>query len=85
MKHLLNKNVMNKLILILSMTLLSCEAKPEEKKNLGANELSKETENYYQRVIEYKYEGCEYIKVGFGKSIWGSHKGNCSNPIHRAK
>lgn len=76
---------MNKLILILSMVLLSCEAKTEEKKNLGATKLSKENENYYQRVIEYEYEGCEYIKVGYGKSIWGSHKGNCSNPIHRAK
>lgn len=47
-------------------------------------ELSKDpkTENYYQKVTEYNYEGCEYIKVGYGKSIWGSHKGNCKNPIH---
>ena len=44
--------------------------------------LSKDTENYHQRVTEYTYEGCEYIKVGYGKSIWGSHKGNCKNPIH---
>ena len=65
---------MNKLILILSMALLSCDAKPEEKKNLGENELSKETENYHQRVIEYKYEGCEYIRVGFGKSYGGRTK-----------
>jgi hypothetical protein len=45
-------------------------------------ELSKTTENYYQRVSEFTYEGCEYIKVGFGKNVWGSHKGNCKNPIH---
>ena len=46
-------------------------------------ELSKTTENYHQRVSEFTYEGCEYIKVGYGKSIWGSHKGNCKNPIHK--
>ena len=48
-------------------------------------ELSKDpnTENHYLRVVEYKYEGCEYIKVGYGQSIWGSHKGNCKNPIHK--
>ena len=46
-------------------------------------ELSKTTDNYYQRVVEYTYEGCEYIRVGYGKSIWGSHKGNCKNPIHK--
>jgi hypothetical protein len=45
--------------------------------------LSKTTENYYQRVSEFTYEGCEYIKVGFGKNVWGSHKGNCKNPIHK--
>lgn len=45
--------------------------------------LSKDIENYDQRVTEYTYEGCEYIKVGYGQSIWGSHKGNCKNPIHK--
>ena len=28
------------------------------------------------------YGGCEYIRVGYGKTTWGSHKGNCENPIH---
>lgn len=48
-------------------------------------ELSKDSENYYLKVTEYTYEGCEYIKVGYGKSIWGSHKGNCDNPIHKGQ
>lgn len=30
----------------------------------------------------YSYEGCEYIVVGYGESRWGTHKGNCKNPIH---
>lgn len=64
----------------------SCEKQSEIKQ--GSQEpavLSKDTENYHQRVTEYTYEGCEYIKVGYGKSIWGSHKGNCKNPIHKGQ
>ena len=64
------------------ITLVSCEEQKSEPVVEPPKELSKTTENYYQRVSEFTYEGCEYIKVGFGKSIWGSHKGNCKNPIH---
>lgn len=28
------------------------------------------------------YDSCEYIVVGGGHSRWGTHKGNCINPIH---
>ena len=30
----------------------------------------------------YEIEGCEYIVMGYGDSKWGSHKGNCKNPLH---
>lgn len=64
----------------------SCEKQTEVKQvPQEPIELSKHTENYHQRVTEYTYEGCEYIKVGYGKSIWGSHKGNCDNPIHKGQ
>jgi hypothetical protein len=33
----------------------------------------------------YTLDGCEYIVVGVGQNRWGSHKGNCKNPIHYAK
>jgi len=33
----------------------------------------------------YTLEGCEYIVVGMGSGKWGSHKGNCKNPIHKTK
>ena len=33
----------------------------------------------------YTLEGCEYIVANYGSSTWGSHKGNCKNPIHSAK
>jgi len=29
------------------------------------------------------YDGCEYVVVGHGTRAWGSHKGNCKNPIHK--
>ena len=63
------------------ITLVSCkEQKPQKE---IPTKLSKTTENYYQRVSEFNYEGCEYIKVGTGQNAWGSHKGNCKNPIHK--
>lgn len=72
--------------LLLGMILISCDeqskVKQESQKPLILTK-DPNTENYYQKVTEYTYEGCEYIKVGFGKSIWGSHKGNCKNPIHQ--
>lgn len=64
----------------------SCEEQQEIKQGPQEPiELSKDNENYYNRVVEYTYEGCDYIKVGYGKSIWGSHKGNCKNPIHKGQ
>lgn len=42
------------------------------------------TSEYSDRVYKtYTLEGCEYIKVGQGNFQWGSHKGNCKNPIHK--
>jgi hypothetical protein len=31
----------------------------------------------------YTLDGCEYVRFGHGNFSWGSHKGNCSNPIHK--
>lgn len=68
------------------IVVFSCEKQSEVKQGpQDPIELSKDNENYYYRVVEYTYEGCEYIKIGYGKSIWGSHKGNCSNPIHKGQ
>lgn len=73
------------LIIILSLLMVSCYEKPKvEQKPKPPIELSKDNKNYYHRVVECTYEGCEYIKMGYGKSIWGSHKGNCNNPIHKS-
>jgi hypothetical protein len=71
------------ILIIFTLFLLSCEEQKSHSVVEQPLELTKDSENYYNRVMEYNYEGCEYIRVGYGKSIWGSHKGNCKNPIHK--
>jgi hypothetical protein len=46
-------------------------------------ELNNEAKYFDQNYKVYTLEGCEYIVVGAGRSQWGSHKGNCKNPIHK--
>ena len=42
------------------------------------------TSQYSDRTSRtYTLEGCEYIVVGMGNFQWGSHKGNCTNIIHK--
>jgi len=41
-----------------------------------------------KELQEYKIftlNGCEYIVIGTGQYRWGSHKGDCKNPIHYTK
>jgi len=51
-----------------------------ESKRLELDSSSQYQDQHY-RV--YTLEGCQYIVVGYGKTRWGSHKGNCSNDIHK--
>ena len=78
-------------ITILALIISSCDqmnANRQEPKaptptvETSAAELTKNS-NSYNNYEEYSLEGCQYIVVGFGNDRWGSHKGNCSNPIHR--
>ena len=54
-------------------------SQPVEIKQLGTS--MEQYDRYYQI---YTLEGCEYIVVSPGNShfTWGTHKGNCKNPIH---
>jgi hypothetical protein len=45
-------------------------------------ELDSTSQYYNKRYTVFTLEGCEYIVVGYGNHQWGSHKGNCKNPIH---
>ena len=60
---------------LLSLTLISCE----ESKKREAIEMPN------GQVQVYLYEGCESVSFGAGKYKWGSHKGDCKNPIHNTK
>ena len=63
------------------ISLVSCEErKPQIKEPIG---LRQQSDERYKNVTEFTYGGCQYIKVGYGDCAWGSHKGNCSNPIHK--
>ena len=45
-------------------------------------ELRQKSNDRFKNVTEFTYGGCEYILVGPYSQRWGSHKGNCENPIH---
>jgi Tfp pilus assembly protein PilE len=48
-------------------------------------ELQQESDKYYLNYKTYTLNGCEYIVVGTAQFRWGSHKGDCKNPIHYTK
>jgi hypothetical protein len=62
--------------LLIGMALVSLTSCEEQKPQ-------KETLSEITGVTEYTYQGCEYIKIGNADRQWGSHKGNCKNPIHK--
>jgi hypothetical protein len=72
-------------LIFIALFLFSCEGniqvstQPKEKP-IG---LRQQSDDLHKNVTEYTYGGCEYIRVGYGQSTWGSHKGNCTNPIHK--
>jgi hypothetical protein len=75
------------MIVITTLLLQSCSDGPKGPKVLESKILKLDSTSIYQdqNYKVYTLEGCEYIKVGFGRDAWGSHKGNCKNPIHKNK
>ena len=71
---------MKKIFLVLSVLFLfGCGYETNIEKK-STNTIYSEYGSYIQ---EFKYEGCEYIGYLYGgNGDWGTHKGNCSNPIH---
>jgi hypothetical protein len=74
-----------KKLLIASLILVSCEGNIQvsTKSNPHRMELDNTSRYWDQNYRVYTLEGCEYIVGGIGKTQWGSHKGNCKNPIHK--
>lgn len=76
----MNRNIFLILFItaVVLMSLNSCNPSPEDKLN-KPNVI--EVTNYGI----YTLDGCEYVKFGHGNFSWGSHKGNCSNSIHKGQ
>jgi hypothetical protein len=71
--------------ILIALLLVGCVDNSQKKPNLHRIELNNKSQYYDQNYKVYTLEGCEYIVVGLGNAQWGSHKGNCKNPIHNKK
>ena len=75
-------------IILLSILLsLAVSCKDEEQKRIeslpqGPKILEKNSEYFDQNYRVYELNQCEYIVVNYGNQQWGSHKGDCKNPVH---
>ena len=74
------------LIILFAMLFSSCDEdtrpKAPESKRMELDSTSQYSDQNYRT---YTLEGCEYVVFGYGNTRWGSHKGNCKNPIHNEK
>jgi hypothetical protein len=70
------------IIIFIALFLFSCKEQTPKSKEEPVG-LRQKSDDLHKNVTEFTYGGCIYIKVGYGQSTWGSHKGNCSNPIHK--
>ena len=76
------------MIISFAMGVQSCGNDIEANKPLIISRgLDTTSERYDLQYKIYTLEGCEYIVVAPGNThfTWGSHKGNCKNPIHQTK
>ena len=75
---------MKKYLFASTLFLASCVSTTNQKSTKPETiTIDNTSENLDHNYKVYKLEGCEYIVVGYGNTKWGSHKGNCSNPIHK--
>ena len=72
-------------VLVGLSVVIGCADSSKQKPNPYKMELDNTSKYLDQNYRVYTLEGCEYIVVGNGNGRWGSHKGNCKNPIHYAK
>lgn len=65
---------------VVALALTSCEGNNNSLKSKDTDA----TYGLYETNIEQiTFEGCQYIgKFGGYNTDWGTHKGNCNNPIH---
>ncbi len=67
------------LFLLTGLMVISCEEPNIERKSTGII-----YSNDGDEVEEMVIDGCQYIGQFDGLNTdWGTHKGNCNNPIHK--
>ena len=66
------------IILLCIMTLLVGCTSREKQKEISVYDVDTLDTEYSIYIID----SCEYIIFYGGSSTWGSHKGDCNNPIH---
>lgn len=76
---------MKKYLIISALFLASCTNPKQESPKPEVYKIDNQSDSYAQHYNVYTLDGCEYIVVGIGNNRWGSHKGNCSNPIHKTQ
>ncbi len=67
-------------IMSLSIMTLMLESCSEPKKQREVKVYNIDTLN--TDYVIYVVDSCEYIVFYSGSSTWGTHKGDCNNPIH---
>jgi hypothetical protein len=72
-------------LLCSSLIISACSKNTKKEPNPHRMELDNTSQYHDQNYEVYTLEGCEYIMVGVGNNRWGSHKGNCKNPIHQSE
>ena len=66
--------------LVIGLTIGSCSEPNVDRKYTGII-----YSNGGDEVEEMVIDGCQYIgQFGGYNTDWGTHKGNCNNPIHKA-
>ena len=75
--------------LILLLLLNACQSEQERQqsiKDTKSTVLDSTSTDYRKQFTIYTLDSCQYVVVSPGTNyIWGSHKGDCTNPIHNKK
>lgn len=83
---------MSRLLTLIAICLVACgphldsNNKAEEHTQAQEHnqlELDSTSQYFNKQYTIYTLDGCEYIVVGYGNHQWGTHKGDCNNPIHK--
>ena len=76
------------LLILTSILLFACQSEEERQERIKDNQstvLDSTSTDYYKQFKIYTLDSCQYVVVGIGNYRWGSHKGDCTNPIHQPK